>query len=204
MAFHKDVGENNMHEPKNMSTATAGAGDVGKVVVSKGDGTTEVRKLVPIEVGVLEHYGQLTISDNATPLALTAAADSTLATNTDYIQVTGIFDTIPHGVNNGVTQQTNTLTATLSGDYRIELWADTSSSVNSTTIAFKFAVDGVIGLTRRPKNFMRNTGEFHNLAAFGFVNLTAGEVVSMVVASDLTAGIILEDVVFSLTLLRAT
>ncbi len=204
MGFHKDVGETNMHEPKNMTTATAGAGDVGKVVVSKGDGTSEVRRLVPTEVGILEHYGQLTISDNATPLALTAAVDSTLGTNTDYIQVTGIFDVVPHGVNNGVTQQTNTLTATLNGDYRVEIWADTSSSINSTTIAFKFAVDGVIGLTRRPKNFMRNTGEFHNLAAFGFVSLLAGEVVSLHVASDLTANIILEDVVFSLTLLRAT
>lgn len=204
MGLHKDVGETNMHEPKNMTTATAGAADIGKVLVSKGDGTSELRKLTPTEVGVSEHYGQLTISNNSTPLALTAATDSTLSTNTDYTLVTGIYDAIPHGLNNGITQQAASLTVTLAGDYRVDVWADTASTVNSTTVAFKFAVDGVIGLTRRPKNFMRNVGEIHNLAAFGFVSLTVGEVVTLHIASDKTAAITIEDLVFSMTLLRAT
>jgi hypothetical protein len=204
MGLHKDVVETNMHEPKNMTTLTGGASDVGKVVVSKGDGTTEVRNLVESEVGVPHEFGQLTITNNAASIAMTAAADATLATNTDYIQVVGVFDAIPHGVNNGITQQTNSLTTALKGDYRVELWADTSATVNSTTIAFKFAVDGVIALVRRPKNFLRNAGEFHNMAAFGIVSLEAGNVITLHMASDKTAGIVLEDAVLDLIMIRKT
>lgn len=205
MGLHKDVGETNMHEPKNMTTATAGAGDIGKVVVSKGDGTSELRKLKRTELSdTFEHYGQLNISNNSTVLGLTAAADSTLVTNTDYIKVTGIFDAVPHGQNNGVTQQADTITATQDGVYVVHFWVDTSSSVNSTVVAFKFAVDGVISLVRRPKNFLRNINEFHNMSAHGFLTLTAGQTVDLRIASDKTADIILEDAVFSLFLLRAT
>lgn len=204
MATHNTLTGTEVHVPKGMDALTGGASDVGKVVVSKGDGTTEARKLIPAEIGMPEHYGQLTVSNNAVVTAVTIAVDTTLVTNTDYIKVINVFDAIPHGLNNGVTQQVDTLTATIAGVYRVEVWADTASSINSTTIAFKFAIDGAIGLTRRPKNFMRNAGEFHNLAAFGFVTLLVGEVVSLHIASDKTADITIEDLVFSLVLLRVT
>ena len=204
MARHQDLDEANMHEPKNMTTATAGAADIGKVVASKGDGSTEVRNLIPAEVGVIQHYGQLTMSNNTVAQAVPLAVDTTLATNTDYIQVLGNFDAVPHGINVGITQQTNSITATVAGDYKVHLWADVASSINSTTVAFKFAVDGTIALVRRPKNFMRNAGEFHNTSAFGFVALTAGQVVTLHMASDKAADITIEDAVFDLILVRAT
>lgn len=204
MAGHKDLTGTDLHQPKGMSTATGGASDVGKVVTSDGAGASSIRKLIPAEVGLPEHYGQLTISNNATVIAMTAATDSTLATNSDYIQVTGVFDAIPHGVNRGVTQQTNSLTATQDGTYHVEVWLDAASSVVSTTMALKFAVDGVISLVRRPKNFLRNSGEFHNMAAFGLVPLTANQVITLHMASDKTADITLEDAVFQLTLVMAT
>jgi len=204
MGLHKDVAESNMHEPKGMTTLTAGAGDIGKVTVSKGDGTTEARKLSRTEMSdTFEHYGQLTVSNNATVISMTAAVDSTLATNTDYIKVTGIYDAIPHGEQNGITQQADTLTIAQTGVYHIAVWTDVASSLNSTTVAFKFAVNTVIALVRRPKNFVRNAGEFHNLSAHGIVMLTAGDIVDLRIASDLTADITLEDLVFTIDLLRA-
>ena len=204
MAQHKDLTGTDLHELKGMAAASGGAGDVGKVAASNGAGGSTVRKLTPTEVGIVEHYGQLTISNNAVVTAVTAAVDSTLSTNTDYIQVSSEFDTIPHGINVGVTQQTDSLTATVAGDYRVDLWVDSASSINSTTIAFKFAVNGTISLTRRPKNFMRNAGEFHNSGAFGFVTLAVGQIVTLHMASDNTANITLEDAVFDMVLLRAT
>lgn len=205
MGLHKDVAQNNLHEPKGQSLLTAGAADIGKVNVSKGDGTTETRKLLRADIGdLVEHYGQLTISNNAATIALTAAVDGTLATNTDYIKVTGIYDAIPHGEQNGVTQQADTLTITQAGVYHIAVWADLSSSLNSNTTAFKFAVNGTIALVRRPKNFMRNTGEFHNMSAHGIVALAASDVIDLQIASDLTANITIEDLVFTLHLIRAT
>jgi hypothetical protein len=45
MTVHNALTGTELHEPKNMSAATAGAADIGKTVVSKGDGTSEVRKI---------------------------------------------------------------------------------------------------------------------------------------------------------------
>tara|TARA_R110000782_G_scaffold124619_1_gene216080 strand:+ start:138 stop:788 length:651 start_codon:yes stop_codon:yes gene_type:complete len=77
MGLHKDVGEDNMHEPKGMKPLVSGAADIGKVVVSKGDGTTEVRKLshsdladTPVRMGMWDYNDVTTI---ATPIALTVA-----------------------------------------------------------------------------------------------------------------------------------
>jgi len=204
MTLHEDADQANMHEPKGQALLTGGASDVGKVNASDGAGATVTRKLLRTELAdVFEHYGQLTISNNATVLSLTAAVDSTLATNTDYTKVTGIYDAIPHGEQHGITQQADSLTITQTGVYHVAVWADLSSSLNSTTTAFKFAVDGTIALVRRPKNFMRNVGEFHNMSAHGIVMLNAGQVVDLQIASDLTADITIEDLVFTLDLLRA-
>ena len=59
MGLHKDVLEDNMHEPKGMKALIAGAADVGKVVVSTGTGTTETRKLTTGDVaGATRHCGR--------------------------------------------------------------------------------------------------------------------------------------------------
>lgn len=50
MAQHKDLTGTDLHEPKGMSTATAGAADVGKVVASDGAGGSTVRKLKASEL----------------------------------------------------------------------------------------------------------------------------------------------------------
>jgi hypothetical protein len=97
MGLHKDVAENNMHEPKNMSTLTGGATDVGKIAVSKGDGTTEARKLKMSELSDGAVYGEMEIIQNATVIAVPLAVDTTLYTTTDYVNVTGLFTA---GTNN--------------------------------------------------------------------------------------------------------
>lgn len=147
-------------------------------------------------------YGQRAVSNNSTVIAVTAAVDPTLSTNSDYIQVTGIFNATPDGENEGVTQQTNTFTIAVSGDYRIEFWANAKSSVNNTQIGFKFAVNGVIGLVRRPKIFIDIVGEVHPGGAFGYSHFAAGDVISLWLASDKTANITIEDLVFGTVSLK--
>lgn len=147
-------------------------------------------------------YGQRAVSVNSTAISVTAASDSTLATNTDYIQITGIFNATPDGINSGITQQTNSFTIAQAGAYRIEFWANAKSSVNNTQIAFKFAVNGVIGLTRRPKIFMRNSNEVHNGGAFEYTHFDAGDVVTLWIASTVTADITIEDLVFGATAIK--
>lgn len=146
--------------------------------------------------GVATDYGQRAITQNATVKAMTAAVDPTLSTNSDYSQITGIFNATPDGENSGVTQQTNTFTIALAGVYRIEVWASVSTSVNNTQLALKFGINGTIGLGRRPKLFIRNTGEVHTLGAFGYHHFDAGDVISIWVASDKTGNLLFEDAVF--------
>ena len=147
-------------------------------------------------------YGQRSVNLNTTVIAVTAAVDSTLATNTDYIQVTGIFNATPDGVNSGITQQTNSFTIDKAGVYRIEFWGNTKSNTNNTQIAFKFAIDGVLGTARRPKIFMRNTGEVHNGGAFGYAHFDAGDVITLWMASTVSADITIEDLVFGAMAIR--
>lgn len=147
-------------------------------------------------------YGQRAASINTTAIAVTAAVDGTLATNTDYIQVTGIFNAIPDGQNSGITQQTNSFTIDKAGVYRIEFWGNTRSSVNNTQIAFKFAINGVIGTARRPKIFMRNIGEVHSGSAFGYAHFNAADIVTLWIASTTSANITIEDLVFGAEAIR--
>ena len=145
---------------------------------------------------VATDYGQRAITQNSTVTAITAAVDPTLSTNSDYIQITGIFNAPPDGENSGVTQQTNTFTIALAGVYRIEGWASVSTSVNNTQLALKFGINGTIGLGRRPKLFIRNVAEVHTLGAFGYHHFNAGDVISLHVAADKTCNLTFEDAVF--------
>lgn len=144
-------------------------------------------------------YGQRAITNNATVIAVTAAVDSTLNTNTDYIQVTGIWNAIPDGINSNVTQQTNSFTVGITGAYRIQVWANVTSSVNNMTIGLKFAINGTIAVGRRPKAFMGTLGDYTNVNGWGLTNLNAGDVVTLWMASDKTANITIQDCVFGVT-----
>lgn len=148
------------------------------------------------------NYGQRAVTNNATTLAKTAAVDSTLLTNSDYTQVTGIFEAVGGGINRGVTQQANSLTVNRTGAYEIMLWASVSSSVNNTNVAFKFAVNGVISLVRRPIARLDVANQISTLCANGLVNLNSGDIVTLWLASTTTANIRILDAVFSLKELR--
>lgn len=148
------------------------------------------------------NYGQRAVTNNAGLLAKTAATDPTLVSNTDYTQVTAIFEAVGGGINRGVTQQVNSMTVARAGAYEIMLWASLSSSVNNTEVAFKFAVNGAIGLVRRPRVRLDVANNVGAVCANGFVTLAVGDVVTLWLASTTTANIKIIDAVFSLKELR--
>ena len=93
MGLHKNVAENNLHEPKGMSLLGAGAADVGKLVVSKGDGTTETRKIFLNELDSgAALAGQIGVSDGAG--AVTAQTPTRMGM-WDYNDVTTTGTPIP-------------------------------------------------------------------------------------------------------------
>lgn len=146
-------------------------------------------------------FGQRTITGNTSVIAKTAAVDATLSTNSDYTQVTGIFAVLPDGIVSGVTQQLNSMTVQHTGPYEIKIWASMTSSLNNTNVAYKFAVNGVISTQRRPRAKIGSGGDRVNVSAHGYINLTAGDILTLWIASDQTANITIEDAVFSVVYL---
>lgn len=144
------------------------------------------------------HYGTRTVTNNSALIAKTAATDPTLVSNTDYTQVTAIFDALPNGVLRGITQQTNSLTITRAGVYEVMLWASLSTSNNNVNVAFKFAVNGTISLIRRPIARLDTANNISALCANGLVSLNVGDVVTLWLASTVSTNVRILDAVFSL------
>lgn len=78
MTNHVDLPNSELHEPKGFKPLTGGAADIGKVAVSKGDGTSEVRKLKADE-----------IEDLTQGLLSGVFRDDNMATGTVTVQVEG-------------------------------------------------------------------------------------------------------------------
>lgn len=150
------------------------------------------------------HVGMLSISSNVTPVAVTAATDPNLHTFADYKQVTGIFDPISSGVQQGVIRQANSLEITRAGIYSVDAWLTATSSVGNTNIAFIFAVNGVGGTGRRPWAKIGSGGDRVNMAATVPFQFQVGDVVTLWVAADTTTNVGISDCVLSLTELGVT
>lgn len=93
MAIHKTLADSELHEPKGMQTLVSGFTDVGKVAVSKGDGTSEVRKLIASEVGAL--------SAGTALKTITQASDFGTPLGGNYILTPGCVYIITNDINLG-------------------------------------------------------------------------------------------------------
>ena len=182
---------------------------VGTDLLLKGDtgdtGATGAAGADGADQPILDlHVGQQNVTNNATSIAIPAAGDPTLHDPTDYVQVTGIFDAVPHGVNNGVTQQTNQLTIARTGTYRIAVWCTFTTSTNATSIGLRFALNGVVGLARTPRNRVGTANDRRQIVAHGIHNFAAGDVITLYAAADTTTNVTFEDMVFSVVEMIAT
>lgn len=203
---HKDIPDAQLHEPKGVSTAAtnqtyvangAGSGswsepepkgasgaNSGDVYVANGAGSG-VWRAIP------EFTGAMVITNNAVGVAYTAAVDPTLATFSDYIQITGWSA----GELDKLTFGTNALTIPVSGGglYLVDFYCTIKSSINNTNYAIKFAVNGASGVSRRPQAPLSAAGTIYNLSANGLVRLNDGDVLTLYGASDKAATITIQD-----------
>ena len=201
MPEHDSIQNADTHEPKHITDTLVS--DAGKVITPSDTsaGTSELRKLTGDELNLhSQHSGEMVITNNTISQAITAAADPTLATNSDYIQVINFSSED----EDGITHASNALTVAKNGFYIVNFYANVKASVNSTTVGFKFAINGVISLNRRPKAFLRNAGEIHNVSGVGLAQLSASDVVTLWMAADNTNNTTIEDSVLILHLIHET
>lgn len=186
---HIDIGAGELHEPKGAATANAGETYVAD---GFGSGTWKLE----------QSYGEMVIIQNSTGQALTAASDSTLYTNSDYVLLTQWAA----GETDGVTYASNGLTVPVSGEYLLSAWFNQTSSINNVLVGVKFAVNGTIATAGTVPTLRRKIGTGADVGAVSgnkIINLTAGDVVTLYIACDSNATITNTDAVVVLNLLKA-
>ena len=222
---HRLIPEAELHEPKGVSTASN-----HKVYVANGSGsgtwkqvdTTDLKgatgdagstnKYMRTDganglVAKTDHvHGNMTITNNTNNFAMTAAVDSTLLTNTDYVLITGTGAPWASEVLfGGITFTTNQLTVPVTGIYRIDLWANISSFPSNTAkVGVQYRVNGTTFGPRKVIVKSNSGGDYGQLNGFGFANLNAGDYVQLYAASSVTGGLIISNANSILTLLRET
>lgn len=221
---HKDIPESNLHEPKGVSSATA-----NKVYLSDGLGSGAWNKVSSAalqglsgDAGVsgkavhtdgangfvlktVNAYGSMVITGNTNAFAITAAADSTLNTTTDYVLFTGTGAPWASETLYGITFNTNRLIVPVAGVYEIHTWASvTGFPSNVAKIAAKYRVNGTTFSTRHPMEKSNSSGDSGNLNAAGMITLSANDYIQLYLASSVTGNLTIANANVMLKLVRAT
>lgn len=222
---HKDIPDAQLHEPKGIVSSAAnkvyvanGAGsgtwkqiDSTAIQGLTGDGGVSGKKMVSngtngfslVSDGV---FGSMVITGNTNAFAITAAADSTLNTNSDYVLFTGTgAPWAAENLNGGLTFTTNRLTVPVNGVYRIDLWADISGfPTNTASVSVKYRINGTTFSSRHPKVKSNSAGDAGQLNGFGLIPLNAGDFIQLYLASTATGSLTFIDVNTTITLVKAT
>lgn len=222
---HASIADAQRHEPKGASTAASNTGyfsdgaasgtwkKVGVEVLKglTGDGGLSGQKFISDgSNGFLSRrdaaYGAMVINNNGSNFALTAAGDGTLNTNGDYVLLTG--GGAPWASENlfGVTFSTNSLSAPVTGLYRLDIWAKVKSfPTTAAEVAFKYrnSVSAVYS-TRRASCKSTAAGDEDSINMSELVQLTAADTLQIYAASTTTGNLVLRDVSVSLQLIRQT
>lgn len=192
-----------IHEPKHISDSTSA--DAGKVITPLNSGESELRKLTPSEVGIKFVYGEAALDQNTTAFTIVAAATSDLYNTADYVQLNATrlpgvyFDQNFGGVTFNAT--TNGITPPIAGTYRLSAWMNIVSDTTSTMLGFKAKQNGA-WTNFTVKNEVPSIDRVQNVSGSSIVTLSAGDEITLWVASDKNANVTVEDVRYSIELIK--
>lgn len=177
---HVDITDPEIHEPKGVSAATS-----GEMYVADGAGS-----------GSWQHtststFGSMNIVNNSTGTAVTAAADATLNTDTDYVKVTAGWAS---GHLERVTFSTNKLVAPTTGHYTIKFWCSVKIPAINNFIGIKYAVNDATPYSlQKLVSQSATSNDYRNLFGSAVVALNAGDSVSIYVAATKNDTLVFEE-----------
>lgn len=221
---HKNIANDQLHEPKDVNSATSnttyfangsGSGSWKKVGTEtlaglSGDGNVANLKLLTTgsggQVKLVRDgtYGKMTIIDNAVPFAITAAADPTLETGSQYVLMTGSGTPFVNGTSDGVVFDTNKLTFTYAGVYDINFWSNiTTFPSNTAKVAVRFRMNGTAVSPMHVWCKSNSNGDAGILAASDFITVAAGDYIQLMTASDVTGNIVFHNMNLTAKMLKA-
>ena len=168
-----------LHEPKDVATAAA-----NKVYVTDGGGSGSFKLNSP----AAQHHARTIIVNNAVVTPITLAGDSTLHTPADFVSVSSLYTPAVSPGNIGITVSNGTFTATVDGIYQGVGWMSIKSNTNSALIGIAPMLNGTAVVTGEPitKSLAKTMGDTSTVTGFGFFPLTAGDTLSLSVASNIT------------------
>lgn len=150
-------------------------------------------------------YSDMQIANNAVPFPVTAAADATLNTTTDYALLTGPGAPFSSTMSSNITFSTDRLTVGVTGVYKLTFWANLSLFPSNTAkVAVKFRINGTTFAVRKIEDKSNSNGDYGLLSASALVTLTANDYVQLYTASDTTGNIVFENANLILNLIKAT
>jgi hypothetical protein len=192
MPEHDSITNPNIHEPKNIATASA-----GEVYVADGAGSG-----LWLPTGGTIH-GEMQVVANSSGQSLTAATDTTLNTDSEYVQLdSGIWTT---GLVSDVTfNASGYLEINTTGIYIISGWFSFQASVTGTYTGMKYSTDNTTAnlSPRKLSRLSGASGDIGCMSATGITTLSAGDTLSMFVAADKNATITTIDAGLAVILLK--
>lgn len=168
---HSALTDPNLHEPKGVSTASA-----GKVYVANGAGSGNWNYITG------HSFGELYIEGGTTTFSLPAASGLAKLNPTGEWTVNGNKNIVLSASN-------GTITTTQAGEYALNFWAvfETASITHDAAYNFHYNINGVSSTRKMYVRKHTNNVETLNVSAYGFVSLPANAVVSMYIGGDTTS-----------------
>ena len=186
---HKNITDPNIHEPLGVATA-----DSGDMYVANGAGSGTWQK------SSMNAHGEMTVTNNTTATVITAAADATLNTDTDYVKITAGWGA-PHA--HGVTFNVDELVAPVNGHYEVAFWSSIKVPSINNFIGIKYAVDDSTPYSlQKIVSQSVSANDYKNLSGHGGIDLTTGQTVSVYIAGTKTDNLVIEEAGVSLRLLH--
>lgn len=178
---HVDATDPEIHEPKGVAAATS-----SQVYLANGAGSGSWTD------NIHNTHAEMYITSNTTAMALTAATDSTLATDSDYTKIT-VGWVLNH--SDGITFSTDKLVVPIDGDYEVSFWASLQIASNNNTIAVKYSInDSTPYSTRKVLQRSDAANDITNISSSGLIDtLSAGDTISVYVAADVTGNVTIKE-----------
>lgn len=210
MPDHKAIPDAELHEPKGVAGATSGdvyeadglgsgSWNVPATHEPKGVDTALIRQVYTADgLGsgdwsdtVISTHGEMSITNNATATSVTAAADATLNTDSDYTKITAGWAA---GHLQNITFNIDKLVAPVTGDYKVTFWAAIKIPLNNNFVGIKYAIDDNTPYSlQKLVSQSATTSDYRNMFGSAMVTLTAGQTVSIYIAATKTDSLVVEE-----------
>ena len=209
---HRIITDPEIHEAKGITTAAtntsykangAGTGTWRKTVSPdlqgiSGDSGVSDKVLVSDGANGFKFvsgiaHGSQTITANAVNIALTAVADTTFNTPTQYSLMTGTGSPWLGETLSGITFSVDKLTVPITGVYLITSYLNIGAFPSTVAkIALRYRINGSTFSTRFPTIKSSGTGAESQLIGFGLVSMSAGDYIQLYIASDVTGNLLIK------------